>query len=122
MNILIVDDSTVARMITRRSTQELFADSEIMEAKSGPAALELLEAFAGEIELALIDYNMPEMDGLEFAEMLDKLHPETRQVLCTANAQEGLQRRAEAQGMGVLHKPVSTDRLRDFLDQNRRAA
>jgi two-component system chemotaxis response regulator CheY len=63
MRVLVVDDSRAIRRIVSGMMKELgFA---VTEAENGQEALERLE----EIErpdIVLVDWNMPEMDGLEF--------------------------------------------------------
>ena len=84
----------------------------------GKLALELLKEDANEIALALLDYNMPGLDGLELGLLLDEVIPEAQQILCTANSQAGLQKRAEEQGLDVLHKPITAERLADCIENN----
>ncbi|MCW5892480.1 MAG: response regulator [bacterium] len=65
MRALVVDDSQAMRMIIRRILRE--QGFETVEAEHGRAALSAL-ADAGPVDLALVDWNMPEMNGLEFVE------------------------------------------------------
>jgi two-component system, chemotaxis family, chemotaxis protein CheY len=63
---LVIDDSRAMRLILRRITVQL--GFEVWEAGNGREALDML-AEAGDDaipQLALVDWNMPEMDGLEF--------------------------------------------------------
>jgi two-component system, chemotaxis family, chemotaxis protein CheY len=62
---LVVDDSTAMRVIIRRILKEQGFDT--VEAEHGKAALTALAA-SGPVELALVDWNMPEMNGLEFVQ------------------------------------------------------
>jgi two-component system chemotaxis response regulator CheY len=61
---LVVDDSRTIRMILARTLGEL-GYGEVAEARNGREALEQMAAGEG-IALALVDWNMPEMNGLEF--------------------------------------------------------
>jgi len=60
---LIIDDSKAMRSILGRILRRL--GFEIVEAANGREALERLQAI-GKIDLALVDWNMPEMNGFEF--------------------------------------------------------
>jgi two-component system chemotaxis response regulator CheY len=60
---LIVDDSRAVRMILARHLREL--GYETGEAGDGIEALRLLTADPAGFSLALFDWNMPEMDGME---------------------------------------------------------
>jgi two-component system chemotaxis response regulator CheY len=62
MNILIVDDSKVMRMIVRRTLRQANVPAHsVEEAENGQDALGKLAAFKA--DLILSDWNMPEMDG-----------------------------------------------------------
>ncbi|MEO6418722.1 MAG: response regulator [Polyangiaceae bacterium] len=60
---LVLDDSRAMRMILRRILTELGFD--VAEAANGREGLDRLRALE-RVELVLVDWNMPEMDGLEF--------------------------------------------------------
>jgi len=60
---LVVDDARAVRRIISGILQKL--DYEVLEAENGRAALDLLTGLDFVPELALLDWNMPEMDGLE---------------------------------------------------------
>ena len=60
---LIVDDSPTMRQLMRRMLADL--GFEISEALNGRLALERLDALEG-LELIMCDWNMPEMNGIEF--------------------------------------------------------
>lgn len=63
---LVVDDSRVIRKAARRMLEEL--GFEVAEAENG---LEALEACAAKMpDGVLLDWNMPEMDGLSFLKAL----------------------------------------------------
>jgi two-component system, chemotaxis family, chemotaxis protein CheY len=60
---LIIDDSKAMRSILARMLRDL--GFEILEAANGRQALDCLNS--GEmVDIALVDWNMPEMNGLEF--------------------------------------------------------
>jgi len=64
---LIVDDSRVIRLVARNILEELNFD--IMEAENGKLALETCEE-SGMPHVVLLDWNMPEMNGLDFLKAL----------------------------------------------------
>ncbi|HVH43287.1 MAG TPA: response regulator [Labilithrix sp.] len=62
MRALIVDDSRSIRVIIGRFLREL--GFETLEAANGREALDVLSA-AEKVDLALVDWNMPVMDGYQ---------------------------------------------------------
>jgi two-component system chemotaxis response regulator CheY len=65
---LVVDDSSVMRRILRKMITELGFD--VREAENGRQALALLAKEPAPVSLSLVDWNMPEMDGLELLKHL----------------------------------------------------
>ena len=62
--ILVVDDSRIMRNIVKNSLNELKIPFLFLEAENGVKAYQLLEA--NKVSLVLLDWNMPEMDGMQF--------------------------------------------------------
>jgi CheY-like chemotaxis protein len=61
--VLVVDDSRSARMIFIRCLKIVgFSEAEFIEAGDGQEAIEAIES-VGPVDLAIIDLNMPTMDG-----------------------------------------------------------
>ena len=86
----------------------------MLKARSGPEALELLLKY--DVALALLDVQMPGMDGFELAELMRSTE-RTRQVpiiFLTAGNVDGQRRFRgyEAGAVDFLHKPIETDILR----------
>ena len=69
MKVLIVDDSRPIRKIMGNMLKKM--GLETYEAEHGKAALEQLDAHP-EIELLMLDWNMPEMNGIELLEAMKK--------------------------------------------------
>lgn len=115
-SVLIVDDSSLARLMLRNVISKNFHAWEVMEARNGSEAVQLTTA--QQPDLALLDYNMPDINGLELALELMQIHPNLHIYLVTANVQDATRHRAEAAGVGFVTKPVSADQLESvFLSQ-----
>jgi two-component system, chemotaxis family, chemotaxis protein CheY len=105
MNILLVDDSGTIRKISKRILQELnFHD--VLEAEDGIKALEVCSANMP--DLILLDWNMPNMNGLEFLKKL-RSTPEgakPKVIFCTTeNTMEFLQEGMTAGADEYIMKP-----------------
>ena len=71
MRALIIDDSKAMRSILGRMLRGL--DFEVVEAANGREALERLKGL-GKVDLALVDWNMPEMNGFDFVRAVRSEH------------------------------------------------
>jgi two-component system, chemotaxis family, chemotaxis protein CheY len=63
MRALVVDDSRTVRIIIGNILREM--GLEVVEADNGLTALEQMQR-SPDVELILVDWNMPEMNGLDF--------------------------------------------------------
>ncbi len=69
MSILVVDDSSVMRKIVIRTLRQAgYGDYEVVEAEDGAEGL--AKAKETKPKVVLSDWNMPNMDGLQFCEAL----------------------------------------------------
>lgn len=110
---LIVDDSKLARIVVAKALAKLQPDWDKVEAGSAAQALEIV---AGQpIDVALIDFNMTEKDGLQLAAELHELHPNLPMAIITANIQDEIIARARDIGATFVPKPVTSDGLEDFI-------
>lgn len=66
---LVIDDSRAIRLILGQILKGI--GFEVLDAGNGLEALEKLKN-SGPVELALVDWNMPEMNGLEFVQAARK--------------------------------------------------
>jgi signal transduction histidine kinase/CheY-like chemotaxis protein/ligand-binding sensor domain-containing protein/HPt (histidine-containing phosphotransfer) domain-containing protein len=117
--ILVVDDNATNRAVVEGMLKNWKAIP--ATAESGPAALGIMKQSAAEgrpFSLVLLDFHMPEMDGLEVAERIagDKDLEETKIILLTSatlhRAQELI---AEAGIEAYLTKPVTHSSLLDTI-------
>jgi two-component system, chemotaxis family, chemotaxis protein CheY len=80
MKILTVDDSIAVREIIKNALDVLGYES--LEAENGVEALRKLHENTGEILLILLDWNMPEMDGITFLRTI-KQDPDFKNIPVT---------------------------------------
>lgn len=69
MKVLIIDDSKAMRMILGKILSDIGCS--VLEAGNGREALQCI-ASEGKPDLALVDWNMPEVNGLEFIQAVRK--------------------------------------------------
>jgi CheY-like chemotaxis protein len=111
--VLLVDDSRVARMMTRSVVERACPDWAILEASSGEEALDLAARSAP--DFVLLDVNMPGMGGLEAARLFRARFPASAVSLLTANIQDSIRDEAARLEIGYISKPLREDLLVDFL-------
>lgn len=110
---LIVDDSKLARIVSGKAVSELQPSWQRIEASSAAEALSVVEAQA--VDVALIDFNMPDRDGLDLAAELRQRFPEMPIAIITANIQDEVIARARAVNATFVAKPITAEGLRGFL-------
>jgi CheY-like chemotaxis protein len=111
--LLIVDDSKLARMAVVKALNSCYPDWQRVEAGSAADALRAMETDAPHV--AIVDFNMPNRDGLHLAADLRKLNPAMPIGVISANSQQGVIDRANALGATFLPKPLADKTLREFL-------
>lgn len=108
--ILVVDDEVAIREITR-STLETFGYRVLMAA-DGAEAVALFAQRRGEIGLVLTDSMMPYMDGPATIQVIRKLSPDIKVILCSGLKSE--QKKEDAERVGAqtfLAKPYTAETL-----------
>lgn len=112
--ILIVDDSSVSRMMIRGRIAGLQPDWEILEAADGDQALAIVAADAP--NFITMDVNMPGMSGFEAVEKIRLLNKNVKMVILTANIQESSRDKAQQLGVQFVQKPATLAAIQQAVD------
>ena len=115
MRVLVVDDEEPARRRLVRMLERLGGVEVVGEAGDGEQALELVRERGP--ELLLLDIDMPEMDGLELAEL-----PGVPLVIFTTAHAEHAVRAFEVAAVDYLLKPIARERLAEAIERARARA
>ena len=113
---LIIDDSRAMRSILGRMLRGL--EFEVVEAANGREALERLQSL-GKVDLALVDWNMPEMNGLEFVQAVRSYNCFDKMRIIMVSTEAELERMSEALASGAdeyLMKPFTKDGIAEKLE------
>lgn len=117
-NVLIVDDSaTMRRMIRRTLAMSGLDVGDVHEAGHGIEALAVMAAH--EIAAAIVDINMPVMNGTKLIKRMrddPKLAFVPVVVASTEGSQTRLQELEQAGVLGFVRKPFQPEQLRDVLE------
>ena len=115
LRILVVDDSRAMRAYLRSSLKGF--DAEVSECGSGTEGLRML-ARLGSVDLCILDWNLPEMDGLAMLVEIRKspAHDAMRIVMVTTEVEADRVRQAlEAGAQEYLMKPFTPEALLEKL-------
>ncbi len=117
IRVMVVDDQTSMRAMIRRTLQDLgFKD---IRDKAGP--VEALAAIRAErVHLIISDYNMPDMDGLQFLEEVrnDAVIGKTVFIMLTGSADRQIVQKAAALGVNnYVVKPFSASALKEKIER-----
>ena len=113
---VIIDDSKAIRMILSKTLSEV--GFEVRTAANGEEALAVFEEEKGTISLALVDWNMPRMDGLEFVRRLrsDPRYASVLLMMVTTETEVGQMMQAlEAGANEYVMKPFTKEIIADKL-------
>ena len=116
MQAIVIDDSRAMRSIIKRALAAI--GFECFEAADGREALTKLAEHGRPPALAMVDWNMPNMNGLEFIEAVraDRAFDEMRIVMVTTEVEmHQVQAALEAGATEYLMKPFNEDALVDKI-------
>lgn len=116
MRALIVDDSRAMRAVIGKMVSDMGVTTTF--AANGRDALQQLEAF-GKPDFALVDWNMPEMNGFELLQAVraDVRYADLPLVMVTTEIEMSQVVKALEHGASeYVMKPFTADILRDKLD------
>jgi two-component system chemotaxis response regulator CheY len=111
MRILLVDDSKTMRLIQRKALTAL-GDVTFAEAGDGVEALGMIAINPPGFDLMIIDWNMPNMNGLQLVTKIRETDKKTLLVMATTEAEK--QRVIDALRAGVNNyvvKPFTAESL-----------
>ncbi|MHA6721133.1 response regulator [Sphingomonas sp. RS6] len=117
IKVMVVDDQTSMRAMIRRALQDLgFKD-----VRDKPSATEALQAVKSDrVHLIISDYNMPEMDGLQFLEAVrgDAVIGKTVFIMLTGSADREVVQKAAALGVNnYVVKPFAPAALKEKIER-----
>ena len=114
MKILIVDDSSTMRRIIINTLSRI-GYTDVIEGDNGKSGLEKLGQ--GGVEMIITDWNMPEMDGLEFVKSVRGQNPAIPILMVTTNAaKEDIVEALQAGVNNYVVKPFTPETLKEKIE------
>lgn len=115
MKAIVVDDSKMMRTVEQRALESM--GWEVSQACNGVEALDVMAAMES-CDLALVDWQMPEMDGLSLIKHLraDAKYGKVTIIMVSSNAvMESIQEALEAGANDFVMKPFTVDALKERI-------
>ena len=112
LKILVVDDHALVREGLRQILKGLDAQVEVLEAAHCTRAFELAAEHA-DLDLVLLDYHLPDMNGLKALDVFGKEHPELPIIMLSGSVNPQIMRQVLAKGAAgfVTKSGLSSDLL-----------
>jgi DNA-binding response OmpR family regulator len=112
VKILIVEDDVIfCKLLTKFLSKNGF---EVMDAQNGKDAFELMELNV--FKLAVLDYRLPDMTGIEILIKLKEKQPDSKVVLITRYGDQEVGSKAIAAGADAfISKPINPDELLEVI-------
>lgn len=115
--ILVMDDSKVSRLFVVNYWSDTDPDWQFIEAETGEEAVSLAEQH--QFHTIILDYNMPDINGLQVAELVKARQPDCFIALLTANIQRYIQDEAEQAQVHYYRKPITPDLITQIIQDIR---
>ena len=112
LHVLVVDDNATARKIFSDILSSF--DFNVTAYNSGSQAIEHFEQGLRGVDLVVMDWQIPNIDGVEVTMRIHEKHPDLPVILVTAfGRDEALEASKRARFVRVLSKPISASTILD---------
>jgi DNA-binding NarL/FixJ family response regulator len=116
MRIMVVDDHALVRRGMSCVVKEGFPEADVVEAESSAAALEVFHK-GTDVDLALVDVRMPDLDGLELLRAIKADWPAVPVIMLSTYENAPYVKRALADGAaGYLLKDATPEDLSQAIN------
>ena len=114
--ILMIEDEEVVIEVTQAMLEML--GYRVMVAKTGKDAIHIAETFDGQIDLALLDIKLPDIDGRNIYPLIMKARSNLKVIVCSGYSIDGPAREIlDAGAQDFIQKPFSVSALSEKLKE-----
>jgi len=113
---LVVDDSRAIRMVLARTLRDI--GYEVREASNGREALEVIAVEKHAVTLMLVDWNMPDINGLDLLKRLRQIPEQCSPIVVMVTSETDVEKMTTALEAGAneyVMKPFTKDILIEKL-------
>lgn len=115
--VLITEDEEVNFFYLKTIFKK--TDAQIIRARNGKEAVDIIAQYSGDIDLILMDLNMPVMDGYEAMRIIKSQHPEIPIIAQTAyTLTEDRHKCMQAGFNDYISKPINRTALFRLVNDN----
>ena len=112
--ILVVEDEEIYRLIFKKVLES--NGYLVLDAANGAEGLEVLRTL--KVDLAIVDLEMPVMDGMEFTKWVKEINPNFPLIIVTAHASSYLPKEIlDANVNALLSKHLQMDELIKLVER-----
>ncbi|MDM8543650.1 response regulator [Desulfococcaceae bacterium HSG9] len=112
--ILVIEDEEIVMAVNRVMLENL--GYRVLEANTGLEAIDIVKTFDGRIDLVLLDFLLPDINGDEVYPLLMEARPDLKVLVISGFAIDGpVKKILEAGAQGFIQKPSSKAKLAERL-------
>jgi CheY-like chemotaxis protein len=113
---LVIEDEALVLDVTRGMLEKL--GYRVLEAKTGKDAIAIVKTSDCDIDLALLDTKMPDMEGSKIYLNIKETRPHLKVIICSGYSVDGPAREIlDAGAQGFIQKPYSLSTLSEKLKE-----
>jgi len=117
--ILVIEDEEMVMDVSTTMLRKL--GHHVLEAKTGKEAVDIAENFGSDIDLALLDIQLPDMEGTKIYPLIKEARPNLKVIVCSGYTLEGpAQEIIDAGAQDFIQKPFSittlSEKMKDVLE------
>ncbi len=114
--ILVIEDDEVLVEMFKKILEKL--GYRVLQAETGKEAVELTKTFDGQIDLALLDIKLPDMEGGRVYPLIMEARPDLKVIVCSGYSIHGpAQDILDAGAEGFIQKPFSIAKFAEKLKE-----
>jgi DNA-binding NtrC family response regulator len=113
LRIAIIDDQKELSFVYSQIIEQLGYQSPSIF-NNGTSIVNALAKDRQSFDIVIMDYQMPEMDGIEAAKIIQRYRKDTKVILATSL--HSVKQEARAAGLPILMKPFSINQLAECLE------
>jgi CheY-like chemotaxis protein len=111
--LLVVEDESIHRLILKRVLENI--GYVVLDAANGAEGLEIMRTL--KVDLAIVDLEMPVMDGMEFIKWVREIYPKFPVIIITAHAANFSPHGILAANVeAFIQKPIVADELIKIIE------